>query len=243
MVEILVDDLLVDVARKAVKHLSFRVYASNGQVRIAAPLRMSERAIRLAIAEKMEWIKRHLAKFADQPRKTLQEIVSGESHHFLGKQYELNVIERKGRPHVHAHETGVIDLIVRPGVGSDQREQVLERWYRDELKALIPPLLEKWQPLIGVQVADWGIKKMKTRWGTCNITARRIWLSLELAKKSIHCLEYIIVHELVHLLERYHNARFHGFMDRFMPEWRLHKEELNSLSPKQAPKQEHRACS
>ena len=116
---------------------------------------------------------------------------------------------------------------MRPETSAEQREQVLQRWYREQLKALIPPLLEKWQSVLGVQVADWGIKKMKTKWGACNIDARRIWLNLELAKKPVQCLEYIIVHELVHLLERHHNDRFQKLMDQFMPQWRLHREELN----------------
>ena len=113
-----------------------------------------------------------------------------------------------------------LDLFVRPGTDAEQREAVLLRWYREQLKALIPPLLEKWQPILGVQVADWGIKKMKTKWGSCNPDARRIWLNLELAKKPVQCLEYIVVHELVHLLERHHNERFTALMDRHLPHWR-----------------------
>ncbi len=120
-----------------------------------------------------------------------------------------------------------IDLYARPETSAEQREQVLQQWYRKQLKVLIPSLLEKWQLVLGVQVAKWGIKRMKTKWGACTIKARRIWINLELAKKPVQCLEYIIVHELVHLLERHHNDRFRKLMDQFMPQWRLHQEELN----------------
>ena len=116
---------------------------------------------------------------------------------------------------------------MRPGTSREEREAVLQRWYRRRLREQIPPLIAKWEPEIGVTVTEWGIKKMKTRWGTCNINARRIWLNLELAKKPVACLEYILVHEMVHLLERHHNERFKQLMDRLMPQWRLHREELN----------------
>ncbi|MHB1199289.1 MAG: M48 family metallopeptidase [Polaromonas sp.] len=121
-----------------------------------------------------------------------------------------------------------LDLFVRPGASAGQREAVLLRWYRDQLKALIPPLLDKWQPVIGVQASHWGIRKMKTRWGSCNPDARRVWFNLELAKKPVRCLEYIVVHELVHLLERNHSERFMVLMDEFMPNWRVCRETLNS---------------
>ena len=154
-------------------------------------------------------------------------MVSGESHYFLGRRFRLRVTEHTGPAKVIVRSTRFIDLHVRPGASGDEREQVLHRWYRAQLKALIPPLLEKWQPVLGVQAADWGIKRMKTKWGSCNVSARRIWFNLELAKKPVRCLEYITVHELVHLLERHHNDRFTALMDRFLPQWRLYRDELN----------------
>jgi hypothetical protein len=120
-----------------------------------------------------------------------------------------------------------IDLFVQEGSDTGRRERVFLAWYRQQLKAMIPPLIEQYEAAIGVQVAEWGIKKMKTRWGTCTIEARRIWLNLELAKKQVQCLEYIIVHEIVHLLEQHHTDRFAELMKRFMPPWRLYREELN----------------
>ncbi len=116
---------------------------------------------------------------------------------------------------------------VRPGTGRDKREQFLNYWYRRHMKLLVPGLISQWEPVIGVQAVDWGIKKMKTRWDSCNVRDHRVWLNLELAKKSPPCLEYVLVHEMVHLLERHHNERFKALMDRFMPQWRLYRDELN----------------
>ena len=154
-------------------------------------------------------------------------MVNGESHYYLGRRYRLRVHEQDGPARVVVRGIACLDLFVRPGTCAEQREAILLRWHRAQLKALIPPLLEKWQPIVGVQVADWGIKKMKTKWGTCNRKAGRIWLNLELAKKPIQCLEYILVHELIHLLERQHNDRFRAMMDQFLPSWRLYRDELN----------------
>lgn len=139
----------------------------------------------------------------------------------------LNVVEHDGPPAVLMPNNATLEIRVRPGAGRDKREAVLAAWYRRRLYAAIPPLIAKWEPEIGVTVAEYRIKKMKTRWGSCNIDARRIWLNLELAKKPPACLEYVLVHEMVHLLERRHNDRFRRLMDRFLPQWRLHRDELN----------------
>ncbi len=154
-------------------------------------------------------------------------MVTGESHYVGGRRYRLDVIEHDGPAAVRLRNNTTLELRVRPGTSRAQREAVLHRWYRQRLREQIPQLISKWEPEIGVTVAEWGIKKMKTRWGTCNIDARRIWLNLELAKKPAACLEYILAHEMVHLLERHHNERFQQLMDRLMPQWRLHREELN----------------
>jgi predicted metal-dependent hydrolase len=177
------------------------------------------------------WIKRQQSKFVVQERQSPREFVSGESHYFQGSHYLLNVIYQPGTPQVILRNKKYIDLIVRPGSTTAQREQVLENWYRQQLKEMIPPLIAKWEEIIGVKVNEWGVKQMKTKWGTCNIRAKRIWLNLALIKKPEHCLEYVVVHELVHLLERLHNDKFTGYMSKFMPQWRLYKEELNRLSP------------
>jgi predicted metal-dependent hydrolase len=224
---ITVNDIAVEVVRKAIKNLHLGVYPPHGRVRVAAPLAVSDEAVRLAVIGKLAWIKRQQAKFEAQPRQSRREMVNGESHYFLGQRYRLRVIEHNGAGKVVLRNKTFMDLYVRPEASAEQREQVLQRWYRQELKALIPPLLKKWELVLGVEAADWGIKKMKTKWGACTIEAKRIWVNLELAKKPVQCLEYIVVHELVHLLERHHNERFQELMDQFLPQWRLHREELN----------------
>lgn len=213
--------------RKAIKNLHLGVYPPAGRVRVAVPMRIDDEAVRLAVISKLGWIRRKQAHFIEQPRQSQREIVSGESHYFQGRRYRLRVIEESAPPRVALKGNTALELYVRPDTNTAKREAFLNEWYRRELKALLPNLITKWKPVIGVQVEDWAIKKMKTKWGTCNVTARRIWLNLELAKKPIQCLEYILVHEMVHLLERHHNDRFKELMDRFMPQWRLLREELN----------------
>jgi hypothetical protein len=223
---ITVAGIKVEVVRKDIKNLHLGVYPPHGRVRVAAPLVVSDEAVRLAVIDKLGWIKRQRAKFAEQPRQSQREMVNGESHYFLGQRYRLRVHEQAAPTRVAVRGITSLDLFVRPGTSAEQREVVLLRWHREQLKALIPPLLEKWQPALGVQVAAWGIKKMKTKWGSCNIAARRIWLNLELAKTPIQCLEYIVVHELVHLLERHHNERFTALLDAHMPQWQQYREML-----------------
>lgn len=227
MHQITVNKIVVDVVRKPIKNLHLGVYPPHGRVRVAAPLAVSDAAVRLAVIGKLGWIKRQKAKFEAQPRQSMREMVSGESHYFLGQRYRLRIIAHNAAPKVVLRNKTIMYLSIRPETNAEQREKVLLRWYREQLKVLIPPLLEKWQQVIGVRVADWGIKKMKTKWGSCSIEAQRIWLNLELAKKPINCLEYIIVHEMVHLLERHHSDRFTALMDRLMPQWRLYRDELN----------------
>lgn len=226
--QITVHGLTVSVVRKAIKNLHPGVYPPHGRVRVAAPLRISNDAVRLAVISKLRWIKRQRARFETQPRQSRREMVSGESHYFLGQRYRLRVSTREGAGKVLVRNRSTIELHVRPETSAEQREWVLQQWYRQQLKGMIPPLLEKWEATLGIRAADWGVKKMKTRWGTCNAKARRIWLNLELAKKPVQCLEYIIAHELVHLIERRHNGRFIAIMDEHLPQWRVHRQELNS---------------
>jgi len=227
MHQITVNDLVVDIVRKNVKYLRLTVYPPDGRVRVAAPLRVNDEAVRLFAISKLAWIKRQQAKFAAQDRQPTREFVSGESHYFQGRCYLLNVIYHDGPPQVVLRNNATMDLFVRTGSDAARRERVLLAWYRRQLKETVPPLIAKWEATVGVQVAEWGVKRMKTRWGTCNIRARRIWLNLELAKSSLPCLEYIIVHEMAHLLERKHNRAFVARMDRFMPQWRLCRDELD----------------
>lgn len=224
---ITVSGIAVEVVRKDIKNLHLGVYPPNGRVRVAVPLVVSDEAVRLAVIDKLAWIRRQKVRFAQQPRQSEREMVNGESHYFLGRRYRLRVHEHDAPARVALRGVASLDLFVRPGSSVEQREAVLLRWHREQLKALIPPLLEKWQPVLGVQIAAWGVKKMKTKWGSCNVDARRVWINLELAKKPPQCLEYLVVHELVHLLERQHNERFTALMDRFLPNWRSSRNSLN----------------
>ena len=224
---ITVSGIKVDVVRKDIKNLHLGVYPPHGRVRVAAPLVVKDEAVRLAVIDKLGWIKRQRAKFAEQPRQSQREMVNGESHYFLGQRYRLRVHEHDGPARVAVRGVASLDLFVRPGASAGQREAVLQRWQREQLKALVPPLLEQWQSAIDVQVADWGIKKMKTKWGSCNPSSWRVWFNLELAKRPVQCLEYILVHELVHLLERHHNERFTALMETHLPQWRQYRQMLN----------------
>lgn len=222
-----VGGILVEVVRKPIKNLHLSVHPPEGRVRVSAPSRIDDEAVQLAVVSKLAWIRRHQKTFAEQPRQSQREMVSGESHYFEGRRYRLRVLEHDGPSRISRNGNSELTMQVRPGTGRDKREQVLNEWYRRHMKALAPNLIAQWQPVIGVRVADWGIKKMKTRWGSCNVRDQRVWLNLELAKKPPHCLEYVLVHEMVHLLERHHNERFKTLMDRLMPQWQLYRDELN----------------
>jgi predicted metal-dependent hydrolase len=225
--QITVNGMIVDVVRKNIKNLHLGIYPPSGRIRVAAPLRVNDEAVRLFTLSRLAWIKRQQAKFAAQERQSAREYVSGESHYYQGRRYLLNVISCKGAPEVIVRNNKTLDLCVHVESTTAQRERVFTAWYRQRLKEEIAPLITKWEPILGVQVAEWGVKQMKTKWGTCNIQARRIWLNLELIKKPAHCLEYILVHEMVHLLERHHNEQFARYMNRFLPLWQYYREELN----------------
>lgn len=223
-----VSGIPVEVVRKDIKNLHLGVYPPLGRVRVATPLVINDEAVRLAVIDKLGWIKRQRAQFAKQPRQSEREMVNGESHYFLGRRYRLRVHEVDAPARVALRGVASMDLFVRPGSSKERREAVLLDWHRASLRSVITDLLAHWQPKLGAQAAHWGIKKMKTKWGSCNVSARRIWLNLELAKKPLQCLEYIVVHELVHLLERNHTERFTALMDRHLPDWRTRRDVLNS---------------
>lgn len=224
---IVVSGITIHIVRKDIKNLHLGVYPPNGRVRVAAPLAVSDDAVRLAVIGKLNWIKKQQAAFAAQARQTAREMVSGESHYYFGRRYRLEVIEGQGAGRVVVRNLAILELHVRGDADAEARERVLRRWYRERLRELVPPLLEKWETILGVHATSWGIKKMKTKWGACTVGAGRIWLNLELAKKPVQCLEYLIVHELTHLIERHHNDRFVALMDRHLSHWRHLRDELN----------------
>ena len=217
----------VSVVRKPIKHLHLGVYPPDGRVRVAAPAHVDDDAVRLAVIARLPWIRRRQAGFERQARQSRRELVTGESHYVDGRRYRLDVVERAGAPAVRLTNNTTLTLQVRPGTGRDARDAVLQRWYRRRLRRRLPALLARWEPRVRVAVAEARIRRMKTRWGTCNPDARRIWLNLELAGKPPACLEYVLVHELVHLIERGHTDRFRALMDQLMPRWRQRRDELN----------------
>jgi len=226
--QIALGDISVDVAQKHIKNVHLSVYPPLGRVKISAPLRMDMDTIRVFAISKLSWIKKQQNKFRSQIRETPRECVTRESHYHLGKRYLLRVIEGNAPAKVAIrHDT--MELCVRPHTGQKKRQEIIDEWYRKELRELAPAIIERYEKIIDVKVNELGIKKMRTRWGTCSRNRKRVWLNLELAKKPKEYIEYIVVHEMVHLLEKHHNDRFAAYMDEFLPKWRHYKEALNRI--------------
>ena len=230
MDKILVSNIEIGIVKKDIKNVHLSVHPPDGRVRLAVPQGMDDEAIRIFAISKLSWIKKQKGKFGRQERQTAREFLSGESHYFFGDRYLLNVIETRGKQHVEISGAKKMNLYARPGSTREKREKIMTEWYRGQLKRVIPEYIDKWEKTMDVSLSEWGVKLMKTKWGTCNAQAQRIWLNLELAKKNPRCLEYIIVHEMVHMLERNHNDRFKAYMDKFMPNWKVVKDELNELT-------------
>jgi predicted metal-dependent hydrolase len=216
----------VDVVFKDIKNVHLSVHPPTGRVRIAAPQRMKLDAIRIFAISKLDWIKRQRTKLREQERETPREYLERESHYLWGKRYLLHVLELDAVPRVQI-TPGKMLLQARPRASEDRKQAIVAQFYREQIRAVAPSLVARWAPVIGVTVDRFYVQQMKTKWGSCNARARAIRLNTELAKKPKHCLEYIIVHEMVHLLVRHHDERFTMLMDKFMPQWRLHREELN----------------
>ncbi|KAA3606309.1 MAG: M48 family peptidase [Calditrichaeota bacterium] len=228
MQKIELGNITIEVVQKDIINIHLSVYPPDGKVKIAAPTRIDLETIRVFAINKLQWIKKQQEAFRNQERETPREYISMESHYFKGKRYLLKIIEQESKPKIVLRHSK-IELYVRPNTSTEKRKELIEEWYRDEMKITIPKMIKKWEKKIGVEVNEFGVKKMRTKWGTCNPVAKRIWLNLELAKKPLICLEYIVVHEMIHLLERKHNDRFIKLMNDFMPKWRFYREELNRL--------------
>ncbi len=223
--QIKLGDIAVDVVLKDIKNVHLSVYPPTGRVRISAPKRMSIDTIRVFAISKLDWIKQQQMKLREQERETPRDYVDRESHYVWGRRYLLTVSVSDEPPSIELQHSRML-LRVRPQTDEDKRQALVEEWYRVQLKAAVPPLLARWQPLLGVKVERVFVQRMKTKWGSSNPGTRSIRLNTDLAKKPAQCLEYIVVHEMVHLLERHHNDRFRAYMDQFMPQWRLHRAEL-----------------
>ena len=229
MQQLKLGDITIEVIQKKIKNIYLRVYPASGRIRVSAPKKMDPAAIHAFVLSKLSWIKKKMVRIDSVKRiqkEAVKKYISNEQHFFMGKSYMLQVFNHTAPPKVNLNHN-TIELCVRPNTGIEKRKHILDQWYRAGLKEVVPAYIAKWEKIIQVRVIEFGIKKMKTRWGTCNRTAKRIWLNLELAKSSPECLEFIIVHEMVHLLERRHNKRFYAFMDRFLPQWKMIKKELN----------------
>jgi len=226
--QLTVGGIAIDVVLKNIKNVHLSVYPPNGRVRIAAPARMSLDTIRLYAIAKLDWIKKQQNKLRMQERETPREYLERESHYVWGRGYLLKVVEAEQTPTVELKHNQMI-LTVRPAAGMEKRQAVVSAWHREQLRLAMMPIISKWEPLLGVKTNHIFVQRMKTKWGSCNPRRRSIRLNSELARKPPECLEYVIVHELVHLMEPSHNARFVSLMDRFMPQWHQHRDELNRI--------------
>ncbi len=215
----------IEVCKKDIKNMHLYVKPPNGSVTVSAPLSMSDEAIERFVRTKTSWIKKQISKFDNQPRQSEREYVSGETMYVWGTQYYL--MTEYGNKNSLSLSGDKAVLTVREESTAEQRETFVREWYRELLKAEVVRLLPKWEKITGLKAASWQTKYMTTKWGTCNTETSKIWLNLQLAKKTPECLEYVILHELVHLVEKKHNERFVALMDSYMPMWREVKVTLN----------------
>ncbi len=209
----------VVLTRKKIKPIHLKICPPDGKLKLSAPLHVSLAAIEKFIIHKLSWIEKAIVKVQTQNIISTPAYQNGELHYFLGQPYTLKITDFADENGIRLHNDFVMEVLIKKWASNEQVEKILFAFYRNELKKLIPNLLTTWEPLVGVNALEWRIRRMKTRWGTCNPAKRRIWLSLELIKRPVICLEYILVHELVHLLEPSHNTRFYTLLDSFMPDW------------------------
>ncbi len=221
-------NIVVDVTRKAVKHVHLSVHPPTGRVTLVAPTATRSEVARAYAISRLGWIRQQQAKLAAQARETPRQFIERESHYVWGRRYLLSVVEREARPLVTLDHRR-ITLQVRPGSDRDKRQALMDEWHRLLLHAAVPGLIHKWEPRLKVKVAAYFLQRMKTRWGGCNSTAGNIRLNTELVKKPKDLLEYVVVHEMAHLLEPNHSDRFVAIMDAHYPAWRDARAELNAL--------------
>lgn len=222
-----VRDVEVDVEFKDVKNLHIAVEPPLGRVRVAAPARLTEDEVRLAVLQRYSWIRKQQDQFRNAPRQSEREMTTGESHFVWGRRLRMAVIERPGRPHLEVSGDRLL-LYSNGEMSPEQHRQLLDQWYRQQLRHALPPLIETWETRLNVVVPKWSVRRMKTKWGSCNRETHHIWFNVELAKKPPECLEYIVVHEMTHYSEGGHGKRFATLMDRELPDWRNRRTELNA---------------
>lgn len=216
----------IHVIYKDIKNLHIGVYPPLGRVRVAAPHRLEDEHVRLAVIQRLPWIKQQREQLRSAERQSEREMISGESHYVWGVRRRMKVIERPGRAHFEVDGERLL-LYVAAGTTTERRRKLLDQWYREQLRQMIPGLIAKWESKLKVSVPRWTIRRMKTKWGSCNRETGHIWFNVELAKKHPDCLEYVVVHEMAHHLERNHGSRFIKLMDKYMPNWRAYRDQLN----------------
>ncbi len=220
--------LTVDVVKKDIKNVHLSVYPPEGNVRISAPLRMSSENIRLFAISKLQWIRLQQGKIVNQERETPREYLQRESHYLWGKRYLLDLVEADSPPRIEIRHRKIV-LQIRPSSSAERRRELLEEWYRTQVRTAVQPLIAKWERAMDVNVEKVFVRRMKTKWGSCSPSSASIRFNTDLAKKPPECLEYIVVHELAHLIEPTHNDRFIALLDRMMPSWRFYRQRLNQL--------------
>lgn len=225
---IVLDDLVIEFTRKDVKHVHLSVHPPHGRITLVAPRGTRIDVARAYAITRLGWMRKQLLTLREQARETPRQFVTRESHYLWGRRYLLRVVKRDGKPAVTTSHKHIV-LAVRPGADREKRAEILHEWHKAQLHAAIPPLIRIWERRLGVSVSGYFLQRMKTKWGSCNPAAGNIRLNTELAKKPKDLLEYVIVHEMVHLLEPTHGERFTALLDRHYPTWREARLELNAL--------------
>ncbi|MGC9367505.1 MAG: M48 family metallopeptidase [bacterium] len=227
MKQILVEDINIEVVRKNIKHVYLRIYPPEGKVKISAPFRVNDDKVYQFVVSKLAWIKKQQQKVQQRKKYFPKKYIQNEEHFFKGRKLLLQITEINIPPKVILKDNRYINIFIRPHTPLDKIDEIMTGWYREQFRKQVPPLLDKWEKILGLKVKEWRIKQMKSTWGSCNFKEKRIWLNLELVKKPERCLEYIIVHELLHLKEKYHNKRFYTLLDAYLPDWKELNKKLN----------------
>ncbi len=213
-----ISDIAIEVVRKDIKNVHLSVLPPDGAVRISVPRAMSANAIRAFAISKLAWIRENQKRLTSQEREPPREFIERESHYVWGQRYLLKIVEHDAAPTVELKHRKLV-LSCQPEFSVDKRRAVLAAWYRAQLRAALPPIIDKWERALGVRVERVFVQQMKTKWGSANPERRTIRLNSELAKKSPDCLDYIVLHEMAHFVSARHDARFLNVLDRHMPNW------------------------
>lgn len=229
MTIISISDISAEIEWKDIKNVHLTIYPPDARIHVSAPLTMTEEAVRLFLVTKQSWIRKQVSQIIEQNRQTPREYVSGENHYFKGHRYRLKVVYHNAPPKVEIQGNEYIVLFVREGTTMERRAEILREWYRFEFKSLLPALIAKWEETLDVKVNKWEVKQMKTLWGSCNHRTHNIIFNLELIKKPLHCIEYIVVHELLHIKVRLHNEEYTSLLNRYFPNWKQLKDVLNEF--------------